>query len=183
MDTISSNDMNGSTSDQKKPSSAIQQMAALKAAASFGQIVSLMMRSPNHRFDFIADLEWMVGPAVALNQFAIGEMQDKASGQRLPAAVALWALVSEDVDRRLSTNPNAKPRLKPAEWRSGSIPWLIEVAGDQHAVAALLRSLVETRFRDTGLRMVTAGPDQKPTPGILKASGEKSQAAAATSAG
>ncbi len=146
------------------------ELAGMKGAAAFGQVVSILVRSPKHRLDFLSELEWTVMPAIALEQYSIAEAKEKNSQRRFPVAAVMWALVSEDVDRRLAANPAQRPRLKPTEWRSGSIAWLIDAAGEPQAVSALLKSLVEQRFKETGLRMATSGADKKPVVGILRAS-------------
>lgn len=162
-------------SDQA-PSRSREDMDAIKGAAAFGQLVSILVRSPKHRMDFLSELEWTVMPAIALEQYSIAEAKEKNSSRRFPVAAVMWALVSEEVDKRLASNLAQRPKLKPAEWRSGSIPWLIDAAGEPQAVSALLKSLVEQRFKETGLRMVTAGADKKPVPGILRASDPAPQA-------
>ena len=66
-------------------------MAALnlRLSATFGQIVSVLMRTPQHRYAFLSDLEWLVLPAVATGQFSLAEAQDKTSGLSAPVAVAV----------------------------------------------------------------------------------------------
>lgn len=151
-------------------SSSRNELAGMKGAAAFGQVVSILVRSPKHRLDFLSELEWTVMPAIAFEQYSIAEAKEQNSQRRFPVAAVMWALVSEEVDRRLSANPAQRPKLKPTEWRSGSIPWLIDAGGEPQAVSALLKSLVEQRFKETGLRMVTAGADKKPVAGILRVS-------------
>jgi hemolysin-activating ACP:hemolysin acyltransferase len=133
-------------------------IASYKYAALIGQVVTVMMRTPQHRQTFLADLEWLVFPAIANNQYALSEATDRETGASLPVAVALWALVSEEVDRRLTTTQTPPIRLKAEEWNSGSIPWLVEAVGEPRATAALLKALLEQRFGATGLK--TIGRDQ-----------------------
>ena len=44
-----------------------------RLAATLGEIVSVLMRSPQHRHVFLADLEVSVLPALATGQFALAE--------------------------------------------------------------------------------------------------------------
>ncbi len=154
------------------PASSVKQLAAMRLAASLGQIVGLMMRAPQHRQAFLGDLDWLVVPAIVSSQFAVHEAHDPRSGVKLPVAAVMWARVSEDVDARLSANIGVRPRLKPEEWTSGSIPWLIDVVGDQNTVGPLVKALVEQRFKATGLKTYARGADGKPTVTVLQAKTE-----------
>jgi hemolysin-activating ACP:hemolysin acyltransferase len=102
---------------------------------TLGQIVTILMRSPQHRERPLADLEWLVLPAVLRGQCRVAQAQQ--SGVAVPVGVALWASVSTTVDQRLS-DLSAPWRLQPDEWRSGDIPWLVELVADASTQQALL---------------------------------------------
>jgi hemolysin-activating ACP:hemolysin acyltransferase len=68
----------------------------------------------------LADLEWLVLPAVLSKQVSV--VQAQQSGVPVPVGVAIWASVSTAVDQRLS-DLSAPLRLQSDEWRSGDIPW------------------------------------------------------------
>jgi hemolysin-activating ACP:hemolysin acyltransferase len=91
-------------------------------AAALGDIMSELLRSPQHRHAFISDLdlEWLVLPALATGQLALAQGRSQGSGASAALAVLLWASVSDEVDARLSTNRDGPVRLRPAEWQSGS---------------------------------------------------------------
>lgn len=165
---------NPDTSEKTSP--ALMQLGIIRATAIFGQIVGLLMRSERHRHHFVADLDWSVVPALANNQFLVSEAVDKVSGVRSPVAVVMWAMVSEEVDRRLSSDPGARLVLKPEDWKSGSIPWLVDAIGDQHAVGALAKALVSKKFRDTGLKLVRMSDDHRPVLGVLRVAPEEAAA-------
>ena len=55
-------------------------------AASFGQIVTLLMRSPADKAITLQDLEWMVVPAIMTGQFAVADAQSKETGVVMPVA-------------------------------------------------------------------------------------------------
>jgi hemolysin-activating ACP:hemolysin acyltransferase len=88
------------TEDHVRPSA--RPMAAIKFEARLGQIALVLMRTRQHRYSFLGDLEWLVLPAIATNQFMVAEHRDSAIGISIPAAVVLWAQVSNEVDARLS---------------------------------------------------------------------------------
>ena len=161
----------GATNDKVPFQSKVRQLAAARHAITLGQITGIMMRSTQHRFAFLADLEWLVLPALASNQFVIHETLDKASGRKMPAAYILWAMVSPEVDARLCSNPSFRARLKPDEWTSGSIPWLMDVAGNPRLTELLIKTLVERRFEATGIKTYSRGQDGKPIAGVLRATG------------
>ena len=116
-------------------------LAAVQKSIAFTQIVSLMMRSPQHRTYSLSDLEWLFLPALQHNQFRIAEAT--FNGTNVPAGFLLWASVSADVDKRLSETSSAQVRLRPEDWRSGDILWIIETVGDPRAIGPLLKA-----FRD-----------------------------------
>jgi hypothetical protein len=63
--------------------------------------------------------------------------------------------VSEGVDRRLAeqgSDPGA--RLRPDEWKSGEIAWLIDAVGSTEGVDAGLRWLKDGPFRERRLKLI-----------------------------
>lgn len=77
---------------------------------------------------------WLVVPAVTVGTYAVIDAQVKDSGASTPAAVALWATVSADVDRRMTASLAEPIRLQAQDWRSGNIPWLVEAIDEPHAL-------------------------------------------------
>ncbi len=141
---------------------------AKQVASSFGHIVTLLLQSDSERARPIADLEWMVIPALQSGQFAVAEAQAKDTGMVSPAGVVLWAMVSETVDRRLAQNPDEPLKLEPADWRSGDIPWIVAAFGDTKAVSQLLRQLAQTVFTKQPARLRARGEDGKAFVGRLE---------------
>lgn len=106
-------------------------------AQMLGEIVWLMSQSPIHKQLFIGDLEWFAMPAVLLEQFRI------FYGPNAPAAVALWARVSEETEQRLEGGAH---KLRPDEWKAGDRPWLIELVAPFGAQDEILADLSRTVF-------------------------------------
>jgi cytolysin-activating lysine-acyltransferase len=123
-------------------------------AASLGDIVVVLSRSPAHKHYSLADIEWMVLPPAAAGQFYVAELADKQRGFRAPVAVVTWALVSEEVDRRLESQAGRLLRLRPDEWNSGEIAWLIDAAGSPAGVKAALQRLADRPFKERALKVV-----------------------------
>jgi cytolysin-activating lysine-acyltransferase len=113
----------------------------------------------------LADLEWLVLPAVLSGQYRVAQAQQ--SGIAVPVGVALWASVSTAVDQRLS-DLSAPWRLQPDEWRSGDIPWLVELVSDTRTQQALLKHLGETVFRGREIKMRVRDADGKMQIGTFK---------------
>jgi cytolysin-activating lysine-acyltransferase len=132
---------------------------------TLGQIVTILMRSPQHRERPLADLEWLVLPAVLSGQCRVARAQQ--SGIAVPVGVALWASVSTAVDQRLS-DLSAPLRLQANEWRSGDIPWLVELVADPPTQQALLKHLGETVFKGRGIKMRVRDAEGKAQIGTFK---------------
>jgi|SoiMethySBSTD1v2_1073268.scaffolds.fasta_scaffold259772_2 cytolysin-activating lysine-acyltransferase len=131
------------------PAEELSRRAALskRLAGAFGEIVSVLMRSETHRTQMLMDLEWLVLPALATGQFTIAGAQSKSVGYSLPVGVVLWARVSPEVDGRLASNLNQPMRLKPEEWASGDIHWLVEAVGDNRVIGPMLKGLAEREWK------------------------------------
>jgi hemolysin-activating ACP:hemolysin acyltransferase len=124
-----------------------------RMAASFGDVVGLMMQAPQFKHMTLTDLEWLVLPGLATGQFLMMEALDRATGATGPLAAALWARVSEDVEARIVDGAaNGRPfRLAPADWVSGDRHWLVAAVGGEQAVAALMAQLRAGPFAELPL--------------------------------
>lgn len=105
-----------------------------------GEITWLLSQSKTHKHLFIADLEWLVMPAVLLEQFRI------FYGPKSPAAVAIWAKVSPETDKRLR---DGEHKLRADEWKGGDITWLIELVSPFGAEEEILTDLKTSVFEGT----------------------------------
>jgi cytolysin-activating lysine-acyltransferase len=140
---------------------------AKQLAASFGELVMLLMHSPSERKHTLADLEWLAVPAVMNGQFALAEAQAKDTGVVTPVGALLWAFVSPEIDARLSDV--SKPvMLKPDEWRSGDIPWIILAVGDKRVVGGLLEKLTQPAFKGKLPKTRLRGADGKISVGTIE---------------
>jgi hemolysin-activating ACP:hemolysin acyltransferase len=127
----------------------------------------LLMRSSSDKHHSLTDLEWLIVPGLMNRQFALAEAQHKENGMMSPVGGVLWAFVSEDVDKRLS-DLSAPLRLKPNEWRSGDIPWVILATGDNRVLAGLVQQLSNSVFKDRKPKMRVRGRDGKVSVGHLE---------------
>jgi hemolysin-activating ACP:hemolysin acyltransferase len=136
-------------------------VAAIRQSLAFTQIITVLMRSPRHRHYALGDLEWLVIPPLVAGQCSVAEAKSKQSGVSIPVAVALWANVSPEVDKKLSENLHVPIRLRPDEWRSGDILWLVDAVGDPRVVPQLIKQLLETTFKGREAKMRAAGENGK----------------------
>lgn len=119
-------------------------------AQMLGEITWLMTQSPIHKQLFIGDLEWFAMPAILLEQFRI------FYGPNSPAAVALWAMVSEETEERLKAGAH---KLRADEWQGGDRPWLIELIAPFGAQDEILADLSTSVFGGKPFSFHTATPD------------------------
>jgi hemolysin-activating ACP:hemolysin acyltransferase len=127
-------------------------------AASLGEIVMLFSRAPAHKHYSLADIEWMVLPEVTAGQFYVVEAAHKEHGFRAPVAVVTWALVSEETDQRLSEQGGVGPiRLRPDEWKSGEIGWLVDAVGAAAGVKAAFEWLKAGPFKERAIKAIIRG--------------------------
>jgi hemolysin-activating ACP:hemolysin acyltransferase len=75
--------------------------------------------------------------------------------------VALWARVSDAIDKGLSESLDKPVRLKAGDWACGDNVWLMAVAGDKNAVPKFLEQLAQTQFKGQRVKMRLRGPDNK----------------------
>ena len=124
-------------------------------SASIGDICVVMSKSTAHKFHSLADIEWMVMPAVLCGQFYVGAAASTDRGFTAPVAIITWARVSEELDRRLSSGASGPMRLKPDEWTSGDHYWLIDTAGAPGVIAAALHDLAKSQFAGKTVKVRT----------------------------
>jgi hemolysin-activating ACP:hemolysin acyltransferase len=135
---------------------------AIRQSLAFAQIVSVLMRSPHYKHYTLSDLEWLVLPPLLTGQFSVAEASAKEGGPRFPVAVALWASVSAEVDKRLSENLSTPIRLRPDEWKSGDTLWLVDAIGDGRIVGPLLKQLGEGLWKGRDVKMRIPGEAGRP---------------------
>jgi cytolysin-activating lysine-acyltransferase len=92
--------------------------AAKTVSQVLGEITWLMTQSPRHKAMTLADLEWLVMPAILLKQFRMFYKGEQ------PVGVVLWALTDDIVAKRIDTG---NTRLTPAEWKSGTMMRIVDV--------------------------------------------------------
>jgi cytolysin-activating lysine-acyltransferase len=129
--------------------------------AAFGEVVALLMRSPQFKHLPLAALEELVVPPIAAGQFMVAEAQHKKTGLVAPAAAILWARVSDEIDKRLSGGEGKSLNLAPADWKSGDNVWLVMALGDQKVTKALMQRMQETVLKGRQFKSLTINAKPK----------------------
>ncbi len=161
----------GDAADASKTRQARQIAAGAKlVSATFGEIVTLLMRAPGYRHYALSDLEWLVIPPLLANQFTLAEARAREGGLTAPVGVALWARVSDETDARLASALDGPLRLRPDEWQGGDNLWLIEAVGPPKIVQALLQRLKTHEFK--GRRFKLRARDDAGRPVVREIAGE-----------
>ena len=145
-----------------------QRMAAMRARlrGHFGLAVMAMMELPRYRHQSIADLGQLVMEPLLRNRMAFAHAGRKEDAEQDAvqdiAGMAIWASVSEDVDARIREQIRAgvfPVRLRPQDWTSGEINWLLDViAPDRKVIAAVISSFRQVASgRELRLHPLVAG--------------------------
>lgn len=61
--------------------------------------------------------------------------------------------MSEDVDKRLEDNLDKPIKLRPDEWKSGDVLWVIAVVGDSRLLGAMLQNLQQNLFEGKAFKI------------------------------
>lgn len=139
---------NGTKSDHDAPEiprEVQKKIAELRAGVreSFGKAVMAMMLLPRYRHQTLADLQHLVLEPLIRDRVALAKPAGSKAGPLVDfSGLAIWASVSEEVDAKIREQIKAgvfPVRLKPEEWTSGNINWLLDViAPDKAATGRVL---------------------------------------------
>lgn len=104
-----------------------------------GQILMLMMDSPQHKYMFISDLDWILRPPLQLRQFRLYRQDDR------PRSYISWGFLSPEVENRLLKEDS---RLRPHDWTSGNRIWLIDIISPYQGAEFFINDIAKTVFTD-----------------------------------
>jgi len=115
-----------------------------------GRVVLLALNAPSHKHLFLAELEWLVLPALQTGQYRLFQRDG------MPIAYASWAMVGDEVEARLVSGVF---KLKPADWRSGDRLWLIDLIAPPAEQEAVIAELKHNVFADLTVKTVRPRAD------------------------
>jgi len=124
-----------------------------------GEITWILSQSPLHRQRTIADLEWMVMPAILLEQFRVFR------GDDVPVGYAVWAFLSEAAEKRFNdvAMTGQMSRLLEHEWNSGDRIWLVDLIApkanaENRLQDAMLADLLQNVFPQKSIKFHATDP-------------------------
>lgn len=132
-----------------------------RVQAAFGEVISVLMRSPQHQSLTLGQARALVAPAIATRQFLVASQYDATRRATAPVAVVMWANVSEELDRVLSTELDKPITLRPEQWGCGNIPWLVAAIGDQKVTQNLLNTAQQRSLKGRALKYRSTDKDGK----------------------
>jgi cytolysin-activating lysine-acyltransferase len=150
--------------------------------ASFAKVVITMMTTPRYKHCSLSELEHLVLDPLLRNRVAIAEGKSKDGAAPAPdgalAGIAIWAKVSPEVDAKIREQIAAKVfpiRLKPEDWASGEIAWLLDVIAPNPKLATAVLAIFRQTVKEGQLFVHPIVRDMV-DPGLLKAGAGKSEA-------
>lgn len=135
------------------------QIAKVRAQVreSFAKVVMAMMMLPRYRNQTLGDLQHLVLEPLIRDRVAMAYAGTSDSPELADmAGLAIWASVSEEVDAKIREQIRAGAfplRLKPEDWTSGDINWLLDViAPDAKTTTAVLANFKQV-VKEGSLRL------------------------------
>lgn len=155
--TDSTTGTNGADVSPQTDPEVIKKLTALRIQVreSFGKVVMALMALPRYRYQSIADLQHLVLDPLIRDRIAMAYEANEDQANDV-AGMAIWASVSEEVDQKIREQIKAGVwplRLKPEDWVSGEINWLLDViAPDQKTTTRVLANFKQV-VKDGDLRL------------------------------
>lgn len=111
---------------------------------AFGVAAYLASRTVSHKFLFAQDFEWLITPAITLNQYKIYRQKDNNN----PLAFVSFANITEEVEKRILSGNR---KLAPQDWNAGNKLYLIDIISPYLSQKDVLEQLAKTDFADKDL--------------------------------
>jgi len=111
-----------------------------KLTEVLGEAILVLANSNAHRLSFfIGDLDWLLLPPLAKEQFRLYKDKDNK-----PMGLILWAYVNEEVDKRLELGIG---KLGQNDWNSGDTLWIIDLIAPIGGGDKMLEELKSSAFK------------------------------------
>ncbi|GAA6210310.1 hypothetical protein NBRC116602_00500 [Hyphomicrobiales bacterium 4NK60-0047b] len=132
-----------------------------KVHESFGKIAMALMVLPRYRNLSIGDLnsvllEPLIRDRVAMASHKPEETEGSPANNEPLIGIAIWASVSEEVDQRIREQIKAgvfPVRLKPEDWTSGDINWLMDVIAPTQKLTTSVIANFKQVIKEGDMRM------------------------------
>lgn len=128
--------------------------------AALGEVCSLLLALPRYQKMYLQDLDWMALVPLSHGRFTVVRIASKDGTEQQSIGGVIWATVSAEVDQHIRQQiktSNFPIRLRPTDWTSGDITWLLDVLAPNRA----LTTKIFAEVRRTGLggaRKINAHP-------------------------
>lgn len=129
------------------------------AIATFGEIVSILMRSPQYRNYTLADLDWLVAPALGNRQFSLIQTTNETTNLPKSAGVVMWANVSKEIVDRILANTGKPIQLTAEDRNSGENFWITDAVGERQMLSAAIQNLRQKVFKSHPVRTFVRAQD------------------------
>ncbi len=129
----------------------IEVPAFIAIESTLGAISILSMKSQSHRYVFTGDYEWLFLPPVALKQFVLFR-----NSKNEPIAFVSWALVNEEVEKRISSGTT---KLQPKDWKSGDKIYIMDIISPFASQKEVLIQLNENQLKGKEARVLSPKKD------------------------
>ncbi len=138
-------DTDSAAAPNELPQEVQQKIAELRSSVreAFGKVVMALMVLPRYRHQTLADLQHLVLEPLIRDRIALARPNTGKAGPLIDfSGLTIWASVSEEVDAKIREQIKAgvfPVRLKPEDWTSGEINWLLDVvAPDKSSTGRVL---------------------------------------------
>lgn len=126
-----------------------QSLKVLQRLPAMGPVIMLYLQSSHRRYQFIADLEWLLLPPLVLGQCKLYMKKE------YPISFVSWAFLDEAAEKRLFANGG---KLRPEDWKSGDRLWLMDIVAPFGGVENMLRDIQKNEFPGQAVRLLAPDP-------------------------
>ncbi len=126
-----------------------QSLKILKRLPAMGPILLLYMQSSHRRYQFIADLEWLLMPPLVSGQCKLYMKNE------YPISFISWAFLNEEAEKRMFKNGG---KLRPDDWNCGDRLWVIDIVAPFAGVENMLGDLQVNEFPGKVIHLAVPDP-------------------------
>ncbi len=124
---------------------------------TFGKVVLALTAAPRYRHLPISDLSQVILDPLIRDRVAIAQPAKPGPAEEGGlAGIAIWASVSEEVDAKIREQIKAgvfPVRLKPEDWTSGKINWLLDVIAPSTRLATSVLANFKQVIKEGDMRI------------------------------
>jgi cytolysin-activating lysine-acyltransferase len=128
-----------------------------KVHETFGKVVLALTAAPRYRHLSIGDLSHIILDPLIRDRVAIAQAANPSPMEEGGlAGIAIWASVSEEVDVKIREQIKAgvfPVRLKPEDWTSGKINWLLDVIAPSTRLATSVLANFKQVIKEGDMRI------------------------------